>query len=239
MNNTENIKQYPEIGFVRYVHHKRAKNLSIRINPKGEVRVTIPRYVSFRKAEAFVWSKKQWISRKLHEAREKAGPLTALAPGDMIRVRGTSIPIRLKNEHDTVEGAIWRILQAEARAFLPGRVEALAKMHGFRFSGIKIRRMKTRWGSCTAKNSINLNSWLIMLPDHLTDYVILHELVHTVHRHHGPGFWETLDKHVAGKSKELRKELRKEQIMLIHTENELGGEGNGVERPVRPHIKVE
>ncbi len=234
MNNTENIIQYPEIGFVRYVHNKRAKNLSIRINQKGEVRVTIPRYVGFKKAETFLWSKKQWISHKLHEIRERSGSGVTLAPGDYITVRGKSIPAILKNENDTVEESIWRILQTEARDYLPGRVEALAKLHGFRFSGVKIRRMKSRWGSCTSKNSINLNSWLIMLPDRLSDYVILHELVHTIHRNHGPGFWETLDKLTAGDSKGLRKELRGEQIMLIHTKEKLGREGNGREGPVGP-----
>ena len=75
--------------------------------------------------------------------------------------------------------------------------------------------MKSRWGSCTVKNGINLNSWLLMLPDYLSDYVILHELAHTRYRDHGPRFWEYLDVLTEGRSKELRKELRAQQIMLI------------------------
>jgi predicted metal-dependent hydrolase len=119
---------------------------------------------------------------------------------------------------DGTEEAIWRILQVEALAYLPGRVEALAQKHGFRISGVKIRRMKTRWGSCSAKNGINLNSWLVMLPDHLSDYVILHELVHTGYKDHSAGFWESLDMLTGGHSKRLRKELRRQQIMSVDAE---------------------
>ena len=217
MNKTENIVQYPELGIVHYVYQKRAKNLSIRINRQGDVRVTIPRYVGFRKAEAFVWSKKQWIEHKLQEIKEKAASAPVLSDGDQIEIRGRSHTIRLKGEQDTVEEAIWRMLLEEASLYLPERLNTLAKKHGLSYSGVKIRRMKTRWGSCTAKDSINLNSWLIMLPEYLSDYVILHELVHTLHRDHGPGFWKALDGLTGGRSKELRKELRAEQIMLIHT----------------------
>jgi predicted metal-dependent hydrolase len=77
--------------------------------------------------------------------------------------------------------------------------------------------MKSRWGSCTAKNSINLNSWLMMLPEHLSDYIILHELVHTRHRNHSQDFWNTLDQHLQGRSRELRKELRRYRIMGLQT----------------------
>ena len=123
----------------------------------------------------------------------------------------------LKGEQDSIEEAIWRILRKEAGDYLPGRVEELARKYGLDFSHVKVRRMKSRWGSCTPKNGINLNSWLVMLPDYLSDYVILHELAHTRHRDHGPGFWLYLDSLTGGRSKSLRKELRDQQIMSIDT----------------------
>ncbi|MEN8156382.1 MAG: SprT family zinc-dependent metalloprotease [Bacteroidota bacterium] len=218
MHKTENIIRYPDLGFVRYVRNRQAKNLSIRISRQGEVRVTVPRYVSFRKAEAFVGYKKQWISRKLHEIKARQGDAAVMKEGDQLKVRGKSIPICLTSGQESVEEAIWRILLKEAREYLPQRTEALANQYGFRISGVKVRRMKSRWGSCTPKDGINLNSWLIMLPDHLLDYVILHELVHTRHRDHGPGFWDALDTLTGGRSMELRRELREQQIMLIHAE---------------------
>jgi predicted metal-dependent hydrolase len=63
----------------------------------------------------------------------------------------------------------------------------------------------------------------MLLPDHLSDYVILHELVHTREGNHGPDFWKALDMVTGGKSKILRKELRGRRIMSIYPENQLGG----------------
>lgn len=218
MNKAENIIHYREIGKVRYVHNRRAKNLSVRINQQGEVRVTIPRYVSFRKAEGFLLSKKQWILRKLEAIERINHSGLQFKPGDIVQIRGKSIPVTLQKGEVQVEDALWRILREEARAFLPGRVKTLAETHGFTFTGLKIRKMKSRWGSCTAKKGINLNSWLMMLPEHLADYVILHELVHTRHRDHSSKFWEAMDQVTGGTSKALRKELRDHRIMLIHPE---------------------
>ncbi len=219
MNKSENIVYYQELGKVLYVSNRRAKNLSIRINQQGEVRVTIPRYVSQRKAESFLISKKRWITGKLAEINqwEESGPLLQI--GDMLPVRNKLIPIELQQNEMSIEDAIWRILKNEGKVYLPDRTKELAAMHGFEISGVKVRKMRSRWGSCTAKNSINLNSWLMMLPDHLIDYVILHELVHTTHRDHSTKFWKALDEITGASSRQLRKEIRGQRIMLINTKN--------------------
>jgi len=219
MNNRENIINYREIGNVRYVYNRRAKNLSLRINQQGEIRVTIPRYVSQKKAEAFLMSKRRWILAKLSEIHHLTDSGPVIREGDHLNVRGKDFRMVLQGEEKSVEDAIWRILLEEGKTYLPGRVKELALAHSFEVTEVKIRKMKTRWGSCTIKNSINLNSWLMMLPDHLMDYVILHELTHTRHRDHSKKFWEALDQVTEGTSKMLRKELRTQRIMLINSEN--------------------
>ncbi|MCP4310987.1 MAG: M48 family metallopeptidase [Bacteroidetes bacterium] len=203
------------MGGIRYVRNRRAKNLAIRIGRDGDVRVTVPGYVSLKRAEAFVFSKRRWILQKISERASKSETALSVKEGDILAVRGRQITVNLKGNQDSIEEAIWRILHKEAAAFLPNRVEELAREHGLSYSGVKVRRMKSRWGSCNARNGINLNSWLVMLPDHLSDYVILHELAHTRHRDHSPRFWEYLDGLTVGRSKLLRKELRAQQIMLI------------------------
>lgn len=213
MHKIENIIKYTDMGEVRYVNSNRAKNLAIRINQLGEVRVTIPRYVSRRKAEAFLMSKRRWILDKLSELETTGGDGRMLNEGEELHVRGKDIPVVLQNGCGNIEEAIWKILLNEARDYLPSRVNILAGIHGFEVSEVKVRRMKTRWGSCTTRNIINLNSWLVMLPDHLSDYVILHELVHTRHRDHSKRFWEALDRLTPASSKMLRKELRSQRIM--------------------------
>lgn len=217
MNIAENIVYYTDVGEIRYVRNRRAKNLAIRIGRNGDVRVTVPGYVSIKKAEAFVFSKRTWIMQKIREQKEQARAAITIREGDELEVRGKKITVKLKGEGDSVEEALWRILHKEAAAILPGRVEELARVHGLSYSGVKVRRMKSRWGSCTARNGINLNTWLVMLPAHLSDYVILHELAHTRHRDHSSRFWDYLDRLTGGMSRQLRKELRAQQIMLIDT----------------------
>lgn len=103
---------------------------------------------------------------------------------------------------------ISHFLRKEAKRLLPDRTKYLAGVHGFKVTDVKIQSSKTRWGSCSRAKSINLSLYLMLLPSHLIDYVILHELCHTKEMNHGDKFWEWMDKVTAGKSKELRKELK-------------------------------
>jgi predicted metal-dependent hydrolase len=135
--------------------------------------------------------------------------------GEIIQIRGRNHRLEFIRGENDAEAAIWRLLKREAVDYLPARVRELSELHGYPVSGIKIRKMKSRWGSCTARKSINLNSWLVMLPEHLSDYVILHELVHTRIPDHSKRFWEELDRLTGGLSIQYRKELRSHQIMCF------------------------
>ena len=219
MKKTQNNVYYSGIGEVLYVRNPRARNFSIRINPQGEVRVTVPGRVSWVRAEAFFLSRQEWVLKKLEQIRSMDCKGSLPAEGEMLRVRGQEYPVEMKEGETGSEEAIWRILRKEALEYLPGRVEKLADKHGYKISGLKIRKMKSRWGSCTARKSINLNSWLMMIPESLSDYVILHELAHTRYPDHGRHFWKEVDRTTGGLSGQYRKELRKHRIMCISQEN--------------------
>ena len=103
--------------------------------------------------------------------------------------------------------AIEETLRKEAKDYLPQRVKELAEKNSFRFKKVSVRNSKTRWGSCSYENNINLNIHLMRLQDHLIDYVILHELVHTKIKNHSSDFWNMLDL-VTGNAKNLDKELK-------------------------------
>jgi predicted metal-dependent hydrolase len=103
-------------------------------------------------------------------------------------------------------------MRKEAKRLLPGRTKQLADKFGFTVTDVKIQSSKTRWGSCSRAKSINLSLYLMLLPAHLVDYVILHELCHTKEMNHGDKFWAWMDKVTDGKSKELRKELKNYHI---------------------------
>jgi predicted metal-dependent hydrolase len=210
---------YNGIGDVSYIRNSRARNLAIRINQQGKIRVTVPRLASQKQAERFFLSKQQWVLKRLNGLKQR-DCRNALPPeGGVVQVRGRNYLVNLLHGDDTIEAAIWRILQREALLYLPDRVSELSARFGFKITDLKIRKMLTRWGSCTARRSINLNSWLVILPEYLSDYVILHELVHTRFPDHSMKFWEELDSVTGGQSKKLRRELRSHQIMCFPGES--------------------
>lgn len=114
--------------------------------------------------------------------------------------------IKSKEIQDMIRWGIEAAWRKEAKKHLPERLSGLARIHGFSYKGVFIKNNKTRWGSCSSKNNINLSLHLMRLPQHLVDYVILHELTHTVHRNHSKQFWKHLDK-LTGNAKTLDKEL--------------------------------
>ena len=107
-----------------------------------------------------------------------------------------------------LKGFVEKALRHEAARLLPERLLNLAARHGFACTGVKIFNSRSHWGSCTARKSINLSLSLMLLPWHLIDYVLLHELCHTVEMNHCERFWRLMDRVTDGKAQLLRKELK-------------------------------
>jgi len=120
-------------------------------------------------------------------------------------------------ESPAVQKIFWNgiiyFLRKEAQRILPPRLKLLADLHGFTYSACTVRASRSRWGSCAGRRGeagqrISLSLFLMLVPQHLVDYVLLHELCHTRQMNHSPQFWALLDSVCEGKSKTLRKELR-------------------------------
>ncbi|MCD8183234.1 MAG: M48 family metallopeptidase [Bacteroides sp.] len=105
-------------------------------------------------------------------------------------------------------------LRRNAKIILPPRLYALSLQHGLSYKSVKINSSSGRWGSCSARGNINLSYYLVLLPKHLIDYVLLHELAHTREMNHGERFWALLDKLTDGKALALRNELRQHRTDL-------------------------
>lgn len=108
-----------------------------------------------------------------------------------------------------VRNAIIRAMKKNAQEYLPSLLSALSEQYHLPFKRVKITGSKGRWGSCSGTGSINLSCYLMLLPPHLMDYVLLHELSHTKEMNHGPRFWELLDSMTGGRARALRAELRR------------------------------
>lgn len=96
----------------------------------------------------------------------------------------------------------------EAKRYLPPRVKRQAERFGFKYGRLTFRDNVSNWGSCSFDNNISLNIKLMKLPDELIDYVILHELCHTVEKNHSAEFWQLVEKVCPGYA-ELRVRLKK------------------------------
>jgi predicted metal-dependent hydrolase len=177
------------IGTILLERSHRAKRISVSIRPFKGVRVAVPLRVSFATAQMFAQSKAEWIKKhlgKMEQLELKARALSHTSPID----------------------------RSAARKVLVDRLDLLAQKYGFSYNRVFIRNQKTRWGSCSTKNNINLNVNLVRLPDELIDYTILHELVHTRVKNHSRRFWDQMDM-LLGDAKKIDKKLSAYGFLLI------------------------
>ena len=178
--------QHPTLGEITLSSTLRSVRTTITVRPSGEVRLSFPPYISQQQAIAFLESKQEWVEiTKAKLAKRQAPELT---------------PAQI--EH----------LRADAKRVLPQRVEELALQHGLRYGRVTIRAARSKWGSCTSKGNLSLSLYIMTLPPHLQDYIILHELAHTVHHNHSPRFHALVDRLTNGQERQLAKELRKYAI---------------------------
>ncbi|MGL5914578.1 MAG: M48 family metallopeptidase [Bacteroidales bacterium] len=181
---TPYLFSHPELGEI--IFHKKQCIRGIRIIVKGSrlVQVNISHYISYRKANAFLLEKQEWIKEAQRRMLEIEHLRTHFLDEDIVRMR---------------------IL---AKEYFPPRVAMFAERYGFLFNKISIKNMRSRWGSCSSRNNLNFSLYLMHLPNELIDYVILHELCHTVHHNHSVHFWKLLDFCTQGQARQLAKQVR-------------------------------
>lgn len=119
-----------------------------------------------------------------------------------------------KKSQSIVKNIISNALVIEAKIVLPERLKQMSEKCQLTYQECKIRNMKTRWGSCSTSGSIHLSSMLLLLPEHLIDFVIIHELCHTKEPNHGRRFHALVNLHTNGREAEFEKEIKKYSPVL-------------------------
>jgi len=219
--------QIPRIGEVLLSKRRGARHLRLSVTPKGQVRVSLPTWAPYRAGITFATSRTDWILEQLAQHnlqpipdRAKIGKLhevvfipTRGTSTTKIRTGNTLIEVRTSEPFDSFEvqkklmAACEKALKSEATQLLPDHLRSLARAYGFRYKDIRIRKLISRWGSCSKDGTISLSYYLMQLPWNLIDYVLLHELTHTEHLHHGADFWDALTK-ILPEAKILKKQIR-------------------------------
>lgn len=205
---------------------KGSRSLRLSITPDGRVRVTMPTWLPYAAGLEFAKTREQWIAQQMparHVLTDGAAIGKAhhlhLLPGKVNAVRtrlsGNQIWVRYPEapgpEDPAVQAAAHkacvRALRRQAEQLLPQRLAVLAAQHGYAYRSVRVKELKSRWGSCDSQQNIVLNLYLMQLPWDCIDYVLLHELTHTTIMRHGPDFWGAMQG-VLPAVKTLRKTMR-------------------------------
>lgn len=146
------------------------KTMSLQIRPDGSLVVRAPRRLPEREIRYFLQEKSAWIERTLAKVKEanRAGEEAPLSPEDI------------------------RALTDRALEVIPPRVKSFASQMGVTYGRITIRNQTGRWGSCSSVGNLNFNCLLMLCPEEVRDYVVVHELCHRKEMNHSRRFWQEL-----------------------------------------------
>jgi len=185
----------------------RARRRTIALFVDGDgIEARAPRHAAIAEIETFMREKEGWIRRRLAEPRRRpfvweAGTslpwlgqsvTLALRPGENgVRLSGGLLEVGLADGGGLRERVLaW--IREQALALFRERVATLSATLGRTISGIGLSNARTQWGSCTASGRIRLNWRLMLLPAHLVDYVVAHELAHRRELNHSARFWDVV-----------------------------------------------
>jgi predicted metal-dependent hydrolase len=221
-----------QLGKILITPHARAKNIIAR-RKNEHIQLTVPYGITRNR----ILSTIEKLKPKLLKLQQAETPkTTTITENDIIETHTFSthikrhtitdkIAISLKNEklhisfpqnsdistpenQNAIRQAIIWGLRKEAKRILAEKTNYFAEKFNLSYGVIKINSGKSRWGSCSGGKNINYSLFLLLLPEKFIDYVVLHELAHTVEMNHSERFWNLLDTLTNNQSKALAKELK-------------------------------
>ena len=185
------IIEHNLLGKIECVRSMRAHSIRLAVRRDGTLRLTYPLFCSSSKAIAFAESKASWVERTRMRISQRAALLPTISVAEVEQLRRA------------------------ARAYIPTTLAHLANKHGFTYTSLRISKAHTRWGSCSGRNSISISLFVMLLPEHLREFILLHELCHTRHHNHSAAFHSLLNTLVGGNEHLLNAELKRHRIPSI------------------------
>ena len=197
------------------------KTLSLSINENADLVVRAPHRASYDEIQKFISEKSVWIDNKQRLIKARLEDNLNQHSSDKCLYLGSLYPLKIDNnsiEPISFNGQMFTITNVNRERIslslkswykkrfievaLP-RLSYFSDKHNLKVNQVRVKEQKTLWGSCSSKNNINLNYLLIMAPMKVIDYVIVHELVHTIHKNHSAKFWQKVET-IMPKYKETR-----------------------------------
>ena len=180
----DKVYKHPRLGDVLLRQRWTTSRISLSVKPSGEVRLSYPRLISTAKALRFLDEKVEWVLQMREKIADRAMSGADYTPEQI------------------------EVMRREAKQVLPAMVARLAHENGFSYGRVTIRATRSKWGCCTSRSNLSLSLFLMTLPTHLQEFVVLHELCHTVHHNHSAEFHALLNKVTGGREKELSRQLK-------------------------------
>jgi len=193
-----------------HIQYGRYKNINIKIDSNKNITVNAPYNIDINSIDKSIQSKYSWIVKTLDKIdRRNTTELKVLSDHILlygehykfIRSIGTGKEIMVNHDRKSIFSAInilsnsvelLKFYKREARWYIPTRVKYLANKHNYTVSNIRIKRVKSIYGSCTSNGAITISERLIIAPHEIIDAIILHELLHLKHMNHSADFYNTL-----------------------------------------------
>lgn len=155
---------------IEYIKSNR-KTLALEITKDLRILVRMPRTCSMKRAEQFVRDHEDWLTRHFSRQQQRV------------------------SKYDLDEEQIKK-LRLRAKEVIPKRVAYYAKLTGLMPSAVHITSAKTRFGSCSGKNSLNFSLYLMLYSEGAIDYVVLHEICHIAYKNHSKQFYEMIGRYM-------------------------------------------
>ena len=185
------------------------RTLSLSINENAELIVRAPNQISNKKIEEFIIEKSKWINKNKNLMQSRINemnnsdsnylflgniyPLIKVNENpNKIDFNGTEFITSIENQ-DKFKASLKSWYKIKFKEIAIPRLNYFSDKYNLKINQVRFKNQKTLWGSCSSKNNINLNYLLVMAPMIVIDYVIIHELVHTVHKNHSENFWNAVE----------------------------------------------
>lgn len=213
---TVNLEFFQGNGFIaEVIRTNRIKTATVKVD-EGKVSVVIPMNLSDSRIKELVTKKTRWIREKILLHRQSAPSkskeyvsgesFTYLGRNYRLKVEtGKTRSVKLKNgklivtlpkkSSDKIQEAMTQWYREHAEQKLREKSERYAKLIGVQPKSVSIKTFKSRWGSCHKNGDVQFNWKIVIAPNRIVDYVVVHELCHMMQHNHSPNFWKCVEKY--------------------------------------------